>query len=144
MTRMTNAYWAMPLLFLTGFGLSGSINIANATIQRRVDSAMRGRVMGLFSMCLYGAAPLGVLAMGAAAQIWGTRLAMGTGAALAALTFSGIGLRSRQLRARDVAVIEVAKKELSDEITPEEAWAVSMPGSVEVLEESQGQELAKG
>ena len=145
MTRMPNAYWAMPLLFFTGFGLSGSINIANATIQRRVDSAMRGRVMGLFSMCLYGAAPLGAIAMGAAAELWGTRVAMGAGAALAALSFAGMALRSRQLRRLDLAAkrerlapadaaLAEEVQEAAEEITPEEAWAASMPERVEVVE----------
>lgn len=136
MTRMPNAYWAMPLLFLTGFGLSGATNVANATIQRRVDPAMRGRVMGLFSMCLYGSAPLGALAVGAAAEIWGTRLAMGGGAALAVISFTVIAWRIRALRASERA----AKAEvMPEEITPEEAWAAAMPEHVEVSLVNSGQ-----
>jgi MFS family permease len=84
MAAMPNAWAAMPLLVLTGFGLAGGASSASALVQAKVDPAMRGRVMGLFSMCLYGSAPLGVLAMGAAAERFGVRAAMEVGGVLSA------------------------------------------------------------
>jgi MFS family permease len=84
---------AMPLLALAGFGLAGCASSANAIVQDRVDPAMRGRVMGLFSMCLYGAAPLGVVVMGWVAQGHGVRSAIAGGGALALISCVALGVQ---------------------------------------------------
>lgn len=79
MAWMPNVWWAMPFLALAGFGLAGGASSANAMLQSRVSPQMRGRVMGMFSMCLYGSTPIGLLAMGWFAEHHGTRWAISAG-----------------------------------------------------------------
>ena len=95
MASMPSAWWAMPFLALTGFGLAGAASSANALVQSKVSPEMRGRVSGLFSMCLYGSAPLGALAMGGCASIFGARVAMECGGAISAACCVALGLASR-------------------------------------------------
>lgn len=141
MSRMPDAYWAMPMLFLTGFGLSGAVNIANALIQRRVDPAMRGRVLGMFSMCLYGAAPIGAIAMGTVAELRGTRDAIALGAAMAAISCLAVAWRARGLLSGEAAARAHAESEAEAALSAEQAWAVSMselPGRLENPSRSEG------
>lgn len=94
---MPSAAAALPFLALAGFGLAGCSSAANSVVQERVAPEMRGRVMGLFSMCMYGAAPLGVALMGAAADEHGTRFAVGAGAALALAGSLGLAAAAGRL-----------------------------------------------
>jgi MFS family permease len=63
-----------PLALLTGFGLGlcfmmQSTNM-NSLLQTRVDDAMRGRVLSLYTLSFFGLAPFGNLISGALAQSW--------------------------------------------------------------------------
>jgi MFS family permease len=68
---------------VTGFLSIWFIAVANATIQMRTAPAMRGRVMGLWSMALPGSIPLTSLIVGGVAEAFGGR---------AAFSLGGIGL----------------------------------------------------
>jgi MFS family permease len=102
MASMPNAWWAMPFLTIVGFGLAGGASSANALVQSRVDPAMRGRVMGIFSMCLYGAAPLGIAAMGWVAELYGVRIAIEAGGLLSCASCTAIGVAGMQGAFRSV------------------------------------------
>lgn len=60
----------MALAFLAAMGVSiiWALNLANATVQSLVPDALRGRVMGLYSLVLFGSMPLGALWVGVAAR----------------------------------------------------------------------------
>lgn len=63
-----------PLALLAGFGLGLCFMIQNTNInsllQTRVDDAMRGRVLSLYTLSFFGLAPFGNLISGALAQQW--------------------------------------------------------------------------
>jgi MFS family permease len=66
---------------VTGFGIVVNGMSVSTMLQTIVDDRMRGRVMGLFSMCFLGMYPLGSLAGGALAEKIGApaTLAIGGG-----------------------------------------------------------------
>lgn len=67
-----NANFSLALL--AGFGLGACFMIQNTNInsllQTRVDDAMRGRVLSLYTLSFFGLAPFGNLLSGALAQQW--------------------------------------------------------------------------
>lgn len=68
------AIWvAFPLLFVLGFCVILTIAGSNTLIQTRLDDALRGRVMAIFSMAFLGIAPLGSFTVGTLAHTLGTR-----------------------------------------------------------------------
>jgi MFS family permease len=74
------------------------IATANATIQLRVDSAMRGRVMALYAIGFLGTAPIGAPLVGWISQTWSPRAALAVGA-VAAVGMSSLTLaRHRRWR----------------------------------------------
>lgn len=130
MCAMNTLWGAMPLLALAGFGLAGAASSAHALVQNKVDPAMRGRVLGLFAMCLYGAAPIGVMFMGWAAEAWGTRVAISGGGALAVLSCLGLSAVMVARSRRDVAEGANDLPEQECELTDEQAWAASITEAV--------------
>jgi MFS family permease len=75
--------WAAIAIVPMG-GLSiAFIATANSTIQLRVDSAMRGRVMSLYAIGFLGTAPLGAPLVGWISQVASPRVALALGAASA-------------------------------------------------------------
>jgi MFS family permease len=63
-----------------GFSSLTMITAANTAIQMSVDPAMRGRVMSLYVLVLFGATPLGSPVVGWIAEHWGGRWSIGVGA----------------------------------------------------------------
>ena len=59
------------MLVLVGFGVVFCAGSANTLLQHLVRDDMRGRVMSLFVMCYYGVMPLGSLATGTLAEVFG-------------------------------------------------------------------------
>ncbi len=63
-----------PLALAAGFGLGLCFMVQNTNInsllQTRVDDAMRGRVLSLYTLSFFGLAPFGNLISGALAQSW--------------------------------------------------------------------------
>lgn len=107
MAWMPNVWWAMPFLALAGFGLSGGASSANAMLQSRVSPQMRGRVMGMFSMCLYGSTPIGLVAMGWLAEHYGSRLAISSGGGIlvigCAVLVAWMGKRAKNIASKSQA-----------------------------------------
>ena len=93
--------WA-PLSFvvLAGVGWGGMLvyNMSNTLLQLHVSDEMRGRVMSISSMTMFGGMPLGSLWSGALAQGIGPPLTIVTGA-LVMLAFAALfWVRAPQLR----------------------------------------------
>ena len=65
-----------------GAGIILFFNNANALVQMLADDALRGRVMGAYSLTFFGLMPLGSLAMGTLAEHIGEPLTVGLGAAV--------------------------------------------------------------
>jgi predicted MFS family arabinose efflux permease len=59
---------AMLLLVVAGAGAILIYNTANALVQTLADDPLRGRVMGLYSLCLMGLMPVGSLLAGTVAE----------------------------------------------------------------------------
>jgi MFS family permease len=71
----------------------------NSTMQLNVTPAMRGRVMGLYSIVFLGSTPIGAPLVGWLAEIAGPRagMALGGSAALAAAALATVAYRGRRL-----------------------------------------------
>jgi MFS family permease len=91
---LTPERWsAFPLIALVGFFSIWMIALANTLVQVRSDPALRGRVMGLWTMVLPGLAPISVPLSSAVSQYLGPRAGYGlAGVALAAA--SAVGWRA--------------------------------------------------
>ncbi len=78
----------LALVFVLGTGFSHILifNLSNALVQTNVPDALRGRVMGLYTLIFFGLLPLGALGMGMMAQHLGSPAAVlaGAGGMLAA------------------------------------------------------------
>ena len=90
----------LAMLALVGVGIGGSVlySMANTLLQSHVPDALRGRVMSIYSMIMFGGIPLGALWSGEVAHFIG---APGTIflSAVIALVFGAIfWVRSPQLR----------------------------------------------
>ncbi len=70
----------MPVI---GFGIMRQMAAANTTIQTQVHDEYRGRVMALYSMTVVGLGPFGSLAAGALAGLFGARITVAMGGAVA-------------------------------------------------------------
>lgn len=92
-------YWTFALALIpVGIAVMTFTTSANATTQLAVSPAMRGRVMGLYMLLFFGGKPLGGLATGWFAEVFGGRSPLLFGGAvslLAALAGAVIVLRSR-------------------------------------------------
>jgi MFS family permease len=77
---------AVEFVAMLLIGMSGTAFIAtsNALLQLRSRPEMRGRVMALFSMVFLGTTPIGGLAVGWIAEVWGPRAGLWVGAVAAA------------------------------------------------------------
>ncbi|WP_457254686.1 MFS transporter [Pedococcus sp. P5_B7] len=73
--------YALFALALVPVGLSAltALTTANAMVQLRVDSAMRGRVMALYMAIFMGGTPLGAPLIGWIGDVWGPRWTIGIG-----------------------------------------------------------------
>ena len=67
---------SLGCLLLVGGGGVVLMASSNTLVQTFVEDDKRGRVMSLFTMGFTGTMPLGNLAVGAVAGVWGPRLAL--------------------------------------------------------------------
>ncbi|MGL4649769.1 MAG: MFS transporter, partial [Caldilineaceae bacterium] len=67
---------ALPIIYFMGVGFLSQFVLINVLIQGRVDDAMRGRVLSLYTLTFFGFAPFGNLALGAAAEHWSISIAL--------------------------------------------------------------------
>ena len=100
MTNMPNIHWAIPFLVFIGLGLSASCSSLNLMVQLNSEPHMRGRILGLFSMCLYGAAPLGMIGLGFIAECTNPRFAIRLGGALCLIGCLFLTYQMRQSKLR--------------------------------------------
>ena len=91
-----------PLAIIAGLGLGLSFMIQNTNmnslLQTRVEDAMRGRVLSLYTLSFFGLSPIGSLLAGSLAQAWSLS---GTVGLFAAITLVGsiiIFVRNPELR----------------------------------------------
>ena len=74
------------VLVPTGIAVITFTTAANATLQLRTESAMRGRVMGLYVLVFLGGTPVGAPIVGAIAEAFGPRFGLLVGGAVSALS----------------------------------------------------------
>lgn len=79
-----------------GFFSLTMITAANTAIQLGTDPAMRGRVMSLYVVVLFGATPVGSPIVGWVAEAWGGRWSILVGAISAILVAAGAALWTRR------------------------------------------------
>ena len=113
-------YFPLAMFFavLAGFGVMAQFTVTNIVAQSESAPEMRGRVIGILLMALFGMAPLGSLLVGAVSQRIGapiTMLAQGVIAIVLALLFSRFLIGSTV----KPAVTDVKIKEV-DELMNEE------------------------
>jgi MFS family permease len=85
---------ALGLAFFLGIGFLSQYTLLNTLLQTRVEDAMRGRVMSLYTLTFNGFAPFGNLGMGAVAERWGLSPALSLFAAIT-LVLSAANLLGR-------------------------------------------------
>ena len=83
-------------LLFAGVGQGTYFIFQTATILSAADPAMRGRAMGMLTLCI-GTAPLGVVLVGALADVVGPRLAVAGPATLAIVVLGVVALASPRL-----------------------------------------------
>ena len=69
-------HFALPLLFVAGYGLISQFAMVNTTIQRLVKNELRGRVMSIYVLMFIGLSPLGSYQIGYLSEIIGTDIAI--------------------------------------------------------------------
>jgi MFS family permease len=91
---------SLAAVFLAGFTASIYLNLGMTTLQVLVPNALRGRVMGVWSMTWF-LTPVGAFAVGAGAEVVGTQAMVATGGlsvtAFAALVY-GLAPELRNIR----------------------------------------------
>lgn len=78
--------WSVAFLAVAGAGVSSFFSSANTLIQVSVDDAVRGRVMGVYTMVFGTMLPLGAVTAGALGEVFGPARAVMLGAGVCALT----------------------------------------------------------
>jgi len=71
---------ALPILFVSGAGLIMQFSMINTTIQHMVSDNIRGRVLSIYTLMLFGMAPFGSFQIGIVADRFGSPLAIQLGA----------------------------------------------------------------
>jgi MFS family permease len=86
------SYWLFAAsTVLIGFSVVTMLTTANGYVQTTTDPLLRGRVMALYMAILSGGTPIGAPIVGAVANAWGPRWALGV-AAVAAAVAALVGL----------------------------------------------------
>ncbi len=88
---------ACAAMMLAGWGMMSVFSGGNIRLQHRSSDAMRGRVMGLFSMTFMATGPFGMLAMGWASDHYGAPAAL-AGGGLACAASAGMFLSRKEAR----------------------------------------------
>ena len=89
---------ALVLAFGLGMGFMLQLNNINSLLQTRVDDRMRGRVMGLYTLTLFGFAPFGNLLAGTLAQNWSLTGTVGLFGAAMLLVSMAVFIKIPQIR----------------------------------------------
>lgn len=86
----THVSLSLLLSMFLGAGFMLLLNNANSLLQLNVEDNMRGRIMSLYTLSIFGLAPFGSLAMGTLGQNVPLNIAVGIAAALTFLLSAGI------------------------------------------------------
>ncbi|MBW3547756.1 MAG: MFS transporter [Actinobacteria bacterium] len=83
---------AYPVMLVVGFCYFGTVTSLAVVLQQRLDDAVRGRVMALWTMAFGGTIPLGLLAAGPLVETFSISWVMGYGvvAALALAAYANL------------------------------------------------------
>ena len=104
------SYFPLAMLFaiICGFGTMSQSTICNTIIQSNTEAGMRGRVMSIVAMSLFGMLPIGSLLIGGVSQKTGAPnaiLCQGVVAIIIALSFSKF-LRKETLHKKEIEKFE--------------------------------------
>jgi MFS family permease len=99
---MPSIWLALPFLAVAGFGLVVQGVAVQTLVQSSVESAMRGRVLGLYALLARGCPALGALIIGGLAEWLGARIPVALGALIALLLWLLVARR----RAAVAAAVE--------------------------------------
>jgi MFS family permease len=90
----------LSLVALAGVGWGGMVlyNMANTLLQMHVSDELRGRVMSIYSLVMFGGMPLGALWAGTLAQFIGAPLTLVVSALIALVCAGVFWIRVPQLR----------------------------------------------
>lgn len=101
---------AMFFAVLTGFGSIAQFTVSNIVVQSESAPEMRGRVIGILLMAIFGMMPLGSLLVGAVSQhIGAPATVLGQGIIALAVAFLFVNFlnkRKKKIVAKDPAVEE--------------------------------------
>ena len=89
---------SLILAFGLGIGFMTQFTMINTLLQTRVDDALRGRVMALYTLTFFGLAPFGNLAVGALSEKIGLTYAIGLFALLSFILAAAILRKVPQIR----------------------------------------------
>lgn len=105
-SQSTTLVWSLLSMLCVGYGMIAVMASANTVLQSIMDDDKRGRVMSFYVMAIMGAAPLGSLASGWAADKWGgtaTILVSGAICLVAGLVFA-LNLPKLRLMVRPIFI----------------------------------------
>jgi MFS family permease len=89
---------SLALAFGLGLGFMTEFTMINTLLQTRVQDALRGRVMALYTLTFFGFAPFGNLAVGALSERIGLRLALALFASLSLILAAFVLRKVPQVR----------------------------------------------
>lgn len=93
-----NLHLALALSFLLGVGFMLQFTLINTLLQTQVEDKMRGRVMSLYTLTLFGFSPFGNLILGTLAEFIGLSLAISLAAMATLLSAIAIFWKTPRLR----------------------------------------------
>jgi predicted MFS family arabinose efflux permease len=89
---------SLATLVLVGWAFMTVMNTSTALVQLRVTDALRGRVMGLYTVVFFGAMPLGTLILGWLAEQVSAPFAVWIASGVLAIYFLFIWFRFPEVR----------------------------------------------
>jgi MFS family permease len=119
-SQFKNFPLAMVFAAIAGFGGMALYTVCNITVQSETAQHMRGRVIGVLLMAIFGMMPVGSVIVGAVSQYIGapiTVLTQGFIAIVIAVCFTSFLLKRDKLPAID----DVAERETGERIVEDEA-----------------------
>ena len=95
---MTSLSSSLLLIVVVGFGFMLAVNGSNALIQTYVSDELRGRVMAIYSLILFGFSSMGSLVLGLVASWTNEQVAVGMGGLLLVLVTAFIQITKPEMR----------------------------------------------
>ncbi|HEY4328001.1 MAG TPA: MFS transporter [Mucilaginibacter sp.] len=118
-SQVENFPLAMFFAALTGFGAIAQFTVCNITAQSESEPQMRGRVIGILLMAIFGMMPLGSLLVGAVSQHIGaptTVLGQGIIGFIVALAFAGFLLKPQKNDFPDDVLIKETREVITEKL----------------------------